>query len=295
MKDSGKVLIHGKEYETVASRIHKFRESHGNHSLVTDVLERTNDCVVVKAAIFNDNDRLVATGHAEEYRSASNINKTSALENAETSAIGRALASFGLGGTEFASADELTNAITTKPSASKPNRTVRNSPKKEETINPRNMVKQLSEKLGMDVEVVDDDGLPVDSEKSWKDAVIHFGKNKDTRLEDLSPRQVSWYANEWQPKPYKGAISGKDQELRDALDQYLKECDGPVANSKVDDTANSERVVAMDKLNKIIADIGVDLPTLKRHVSEGYGKTSLSDLTPVEIDSLADSLSNPIV
>ena len=60
---------------------------------------------------------IVATGHAEEYRDSSKINKTSALENAETSAIGRALASFGLGGTEFASADEVARAINGKPTA----------------------------------------------------------------------------------------------------------------------------------------------------------------------------------
>ena len=54
---------------------------------------------------------VVASGLAEEVRKASNINKTSALENAETSAVGRALAFFGMGGTEIASADEVAGAI----------------------------------------------------------------------------------------------------------------------------------------------------------------------------------------
>ena len=53
----------------------------------------------------------IATGYAEEVRTASKINRTSALENAETSAVGRALAFFGLGGSEIASADEVANAI----------------------------------------------------------------------------------------------------------------------------------------------------------------------------------------
>ncbi len=56
--------------------------------------------------------RTLSTGLAEEVRGSTNINKTSALENCETSAIGRALAFFGLGGTEIASADEVANAIT---------------------------------------------------------------------------------------------------------------------------------------------------------------------------------------
>ena len=64
--------------------------------------------VVVKATITRIPDGAVlATGHAEEIRGAGNVNQTSALENAETSAIGRALAALGLSGGEFASANEL--------------------------------------------------------------------------------------------------------------------------------------------------------------------------------------------
>ena len=110
-QNNGKVNIHGREYETVALRVQKFKSAYPNHALTTDVLTRDEDCVVMKASIFNPEGRLIATGHAEEYRKASTINKTSALENAETSAIGRALAAFGLGGTEFATADEVANAI----------------------------------------------------------------------------------------------------------------------------------------------------------------------------------------
>jgi hypothetical protein len=54
---------------------------------------------------------VIATGLAEEKRTSSQINRTSALENCETSAIGRALAAFGLGGSEYASANEVQNAI----------------------------------------------------------------------------------------------------------------------------------------------------------------------------------------
>lgn len=110
-QNNGKVNIHGREYETVALRVQKFKSAYPNHALTTEVLTRDEDCVVMKASIYNPEGRLIATGHAEEYRKSSTINKTSALENAETSAIGRALAAFGLGGTEFATADEVANAI----------------------------------------------------------------------------------------------------------------------------------------------------------------------------------------
>ena len=111
-KDTGIVNIHGKEYQTVAYRVSKFRESHGlKLSLATELVSRDEDCVVMKATISDEDGRVLATGHAEEYRKSSQINKTSALENAETSAIGRALAAMGLGGSEFASADEVAQSI----------------------------------------------------------------------------------------------------------------------------------------------------------------------------------------
>jgi hypothetical protein len=116
-KDTGIVLIHGKEYQTVAYRVKQFRESCTSLSLITEALKIDIDCVVVKASILDESGRVLATGHAEEYRSSSQINKTSALENAETSAIGRCLATFGFGGTEFATADEVAHAISGKPAA----------------------------------------------------------------------------------------------------------------------------------------------------------------------------------
>ena len=109
--NTGIVNIRGKEYQTVALRVQKFREQHPDWSLTSEVLFRDADCVVVKSIIADETGRVLATGHAEEYRKASQINGTSALENAETSAHGRSLAALGIGGTEFASANEVQNAI----------------------------------------------------------------------------------------------------------------------------------------------------------------------------------------
>lgn len=107
----GIVDIRGKSYQTVAYRVSAFRQAHPEHSLTTEVIVRDTECVVVCATITDPTGRVIANGHSEEYRKSSQINRTSALENAETSAIGRALAAFGMGGTEFASANEVQNAI----------------------------------------------------------------------------------------------------------------------------------------------------------------------------------------
>ena len=112
---SGTVKIHGKEYKTVALRIQEFREKHPDFTIQTELVE-ANDVLVVMKATISMGPQVIATGYAEEVRTASKINRTSALENAETSAVGRALAFFGLGGSEIASADEVANAITQQSS-----------------------------------------------------------------------------------------------------------------------------------------------------------------------------------
>jgi hypothetical protein len=105
------VKIHDKEYLTVADRVNTFREKYPDWSIQNSIVEIGEMYLVFKSEIFNNEGRLIASGHAEERRNSSQINRTSALENAETSAVGRALAFFGLAGTEIASADEVKNAI----------------------------------------------------------------------------------------------------------------------------------------------------------------------------------------
>ena len=107
---TGVVNIQGKLYVTVARRIQDFRKDHPDWSVVTEIMSAGAEHVLLQAKILDENGRLVATGHAEESRDDSFINKTSAIENAETSAIGRALAALGYGSEFYASANEVQNA-----------------------------------------------------------------------------------------------------------------------------------------------------------------------------------------
>ena len=112
LKKQKAVPQHGKDYYTVASR-HSVLISNfvGRVSINSEIIEALCDenKVAVKVILKVDNWGSFS-GLALERYDSSFINKTSALENAETSALGRALASFGLHGSEFASADELINA-----------------------------------------------------------------------------------------------------------------------------------------------------------------------------------------
>jgi hypothetical protein len=105
------VNIHGKSYETVASRVSRFREKYGYEYAITTEIHSIDEKTVVMKASISSEGVVRATGYAEESRTSSSINRTSALENCETSAIGRALAAFGMAGTEYASADEVAQAI----------------------------------------------------------------------------------------------------------------------------------------------------------------------------------------
>ena len=108
-----KIQIHGKDYVMVKDRIIHFNEHYPNGSIRTELIEMT-DRFIVKSTVIPDVDKpeRYFTGHAEEVIGSSQINKTSALENCETSAIGRALGCMGIGVEDsFASANEVQNAI----------------------------------------------------------------------------------------------------------------------------------------------------------------------------------------
>ena len=97
-----------KLYTMVVHRTEAFRRALGTEfGIATEILVDDGKRVVLKAIITDKDGRTVGSGHAEEIRGQGMVNTTSALENAETSAIGRALSSLGISGGEYASANEL--------------------------------------------------------------------------------------------------------------------------------------------------------------------------------------------
>ena len=121
LTNADKVNIKGKFYTTVDTRVDIFRKHFGcKAEIVSDIIMNDLERVVVKASITIKNDgewKLIGSGYAEEFRGQGMVNKTSALENCETSAVGRALAACGLGGGAYASSFEVDNAINNKSEA----------------------------------------------------------------------------------------------------------------------------------------------------------------------------------
>lgn len=102
----------GKKYNTVAQRVEIFRKHLGTTFGIQTFLKHDDGKrIVMKAIVKSLEGDIIGSGYAEEIRGQGYVNKTSAMENAESSAIGRALAcAFALHGGEYASANEMDTA-----------------------------------------------------------------------------------------------------------------------------------------------------------------------------------------
>lgn len=103
--------IKGKDYIPVNERIKAFRLIYPRGLIKTEIIGLENGICTMKAEVYDDEGRLLATGHAQEKETSSFINKTSYIENCETSCVGRALGNMGIGlDYGFASYEEVANA-----------------------------------------------------------------------------------------------------------------------------------------------------------------------------------------
>ena len=123
LPDENKVNIRGKLYAEVHTRVQAFREAFGSRGRIISKVHQADEKRVLTEttiSVFLDGHmegwHVIGNDFAEEYRSSSPVNKTSAVENCLTSSIGRALASLGLTGGNYASFDEVDHAINEKVS-----------------------------------------------------------------------------------------------------------------------------------------------------------------------------------
>lgn len=109
--------IKGRDYIEVNQRVMAFWELFPIGAIETEKLSDDGKrCdFIARISVFDPNTeswKVVATGHAFEFQGSGMVNKTSYVENAETSAVGRALGFLGIGSTEsIASAEEVQSAI----------------------------------------------------------------------------------------------------------------------------------------------------------------------------------------
>ena len=192
-----KIQIKGKDYIEVNERVKQFHIDYPNGSITTELIEMT-DRFITKTTVIPDvkNPDRKFTGIAYEKEDSTFINKTSALENCETSSCGRALGMLGIGiDTSIASYNEVANAVEQQ----------KDKPK---TIPPVNLKDQEVPNPAYDAAVNDLGGIPLgdgetDDDEWTGQEVCRFGKYKDVKwLDILDANWLSWVAQkskvQWQ-------------------------------------------------------------------------------------------------
>jgi hypothetical protein len=150
----------GKVYTQVVHRMQALREHYGLEIGVdTQLILDDGQRVVMKAVITDNEGNILGSGFAEEIRGQGNVNKTSAIENCETSAVGRALASIGLSGGEYASMNEL-DGVSRKTEAKASNAPVANP----QTEKPQTNWEQWSQQACKDIHEIKD----IQSLSQWR-------------------------------------------------------------------------------------------------------------------------------
>lgn len=121
-KEMRAMNIKGNAYVPVNERIKAFKKLMPAGTIVTEIVEFNEDYVLIKATVSDPSGRVLGTGHAHESRTAKGVNSTSYVENAESSAIGRAIGiACGLGiDTAICTYEEVANAITIQEANEQP-------------------------------------------------------------------------------------------------------------------------------------------------------------------------------
>ena len=88
-----KIDFKGKEYGEVSERIKAFRYVYPEGGIETEIIKYENGEIVIKAKVSNEEGKIIGTGIAQEKEGSSFINKTSFIENCETSAVSTLLLS----------------------------------------------------------------------------------------------------------------------------------------------------------------------------------------------------------
>jgi len=180
--------IRGNDYVVVNERVRAFRahESFRDMSIETEILNISDDRVVMIARVRDAHGNIKATGHAEEVQTKSGVNSTSFIENCETSAVGRCLGFLGIGVDDsIATFEEVERAIE------------RQEDKPSSDPTPTAVVEK--------------------SESDWKDVPCPYKKHKGTKIGEIAvsdPDYLEYFSTKLDTM--------QDEKFAWAIGQFMK-------------------------------------------------------------------------
>ena len=167
--------IKGKNYLGVATRLGLLRKYFGKRAVIsTKIIENTEKRVLMNASIFIDRE-IVSNGYSEQFRGSSPVNKTSALMNCETSAVGRALGLLGLTNDNVASAEEVIQATEKQKKPDDPPVTIGDV---EERFISASTIDQLNDIVNEPQVREFFENLMKKDNKKYKELAAHFSKKQ---------------------------------------------------------------------------------------------------------------------
>ena len=175
------VPIKNKDYVQVPERVKAFRQICPGGSIYTDIVSMEGDIVVMKATITDEDGKILSTGMAFEDKNSSYINKTSYIENCETSAVGRALGFLAVGvDASMCSAEELVNALVNQ-----------NKPvKAQEEATPKAAPPQEKPNALVILEWCKAHKMSTEGFGNWRNIALAQGIIPDKRANELTPDEL---------------------------------------------------------------------------------------------------------
>ena len=176
------------DYEPVAARHTRWLADHPNGRTITHMISAPGaDICVIRAELWLD-DICIATGYAEEVRGAGNVNRTSHVENCETSAVGRALANAGYAGSD-----------------------VNKRPSREEMSKVQRMTSGTDKRLP-EVKITQPDGVASDKQINYIKSLLRAGEfPRPANLDSITKGEASAMVDALKNGTYKPPVNDGEE------------------------------------------------------------------------------------
>jgi len=175
------IEIKGKKYMEVSERVKIFRSDKKFEGWQINTMMHKNEdgICIFEARIINTDNIIISNGYAYEKENSTFINKTSYIENCETSAIGRALGFLGIGiDAGIASADEVQNAVINQKSTEKAE--PKKQPVKKQTGKRQNILNDIGELIK---------NYAPDKKEQWAKYILD--KVKKNSFQEMTEKELS--------------------------------------------------------------------------------------------------------